>query len=79
MAQEELPERVFRTQTNVVLAPVTVFDQNDGFVNGLEAREFRLYDNEKLQDISMDVSFTPISLVVAIQRNNRNRNRAKEH
>lgn len=71
LAQEELPERVFRAQTNVVLAPVTVTTQGGSYVNGLEAVDFRLYDNRKLQDISMDVSFTPISMVVAIQHNAR--------
>ncbi len=71
LAQEELPERVFRAQANVVLAPVTVLTPQGRYVNGLEARDFRLYDNDKLQDIRMDVSFTPISMVVAIQRNNR--------
>jgi VWFA-related protein len=70
-AQEELPERVFRAQANVVLAPVTVLTPDGRYVNGLEVRDFRLYDNDKLQDISLDVSFTPISMVVAIQRNNR--------
>lgn len=70
-AQEELPERVFRAEANVVLAPVTVLTRDGKYVNGLEARDFRLYDNDKLQDIRMDVSFTPISMVVAIQRNNR--------
>ena len=71
LAQEELPERVFRAQANVVLAPVTVLTATGNYVNGLEVRDFRLYDNDKLQNISLDVSFTPISMVVALQRNNR--------
>ena len=70
-AQEELPERTFRAQANVVLAPVTVLTQSGGYVNGLELRDFRLYDNDKLQDIGLDVTYSPISMVVAIQRNNR--------
>ncbi|MCW5976771.1 MAG: VWA domain-containing protein [Bryobacteraceae bacterium] len=70
-SQEELPERTFRAQANVVLAPVTVLTSSGGYVNGLELRDFRLYDNEKLQDIRLDVTYSPLSMVVAIQRNNR--------
>jgi VWFA-related protein len=71
LAQEELPERTFRAQANIVLAPVTVLNGAGGFVGGLELRDFRLYDNDKLQDIQLDVSYSPISMVVAIQRSNR--------
>jgi VWFA-related protein len=69
MAQEELPERTFRTTVSEVVVPVTVTNQAGSFVSGLEAKDFRLYDNEKLQDIQMDVTYSPISMVVAIQRN----------
>lgn len=70
-AQEELPERVFRAGTNVVLAPVTVKTKSGAYVDGLEKNDFRLYDNGKPQKIELDVESTPISLLVAIQRNNR--------
>ena len=51
---------------NVVVAPVTV--TNDGkIVNGLEARNFKLLDNGKEQDIKLDVSYVPISMVLAVQ------------
>jgi len=70
-AQEEQPEQVFRTETNVVQVPVTVKTSNGGYVNGLQKADFRLYDNDKLQKTDLDVEFTPVSMVVAIQRNNR--------
>lgn len=52
-----------------VVAPVTVLDSNNRYVNGLEAKDFILYDMDKAQEIRADVSFVPISLVVAVQAN----------
>ncbi len=71
MAQEELPERTFRTTVSEIVVPVTVTNQAGSFVSGLQAKDFRLYDNGTLQDIAMDVTYSPISMVVAIQRNSR--------
>jgi len=68
LAQE--PEQpTFRTGVNVVIAPTIVTDRDGGFVHGLERQDFVLLDNNKPQDIKVDVSFIPISLVVAIQAN----------
>lgn len=52
-----------------VVAPVTVLDSNNRYVNGLEAKDFILYDMEKSQELRADVSFVPISLVMAVQAN----------
>jgi len=68
-AQQEAPGQIFRTTVNVVIAPVTVKDDNGNYVHGLRPDEFRLYDNTKAQDIKVDVTYIPISLVVAIQAN----------
>lgn len=67
--QQDLPDRTFRATVNVVVAPTTVMDKRGRYVDGLQPAQFRLYDNGKLQDIKVDVSFVPISLVVAIQAN----------
>jgi VWFA-related protein len=49
---------------------VLVYDKKHNYVNGLTPDQFRLYDNEKEQSLtSVDVSYTPISMVVAIQAN----------
>jgi VWFA-related protein len=64
--QAEVP--VIRESVNVVSVPVVVTDEEGAYVNGLTSA-FRLYDNAKAQDISVDVSYVPISLVVAIQAN----------
>jgi VWFA-related protein len=60
----------FSITTQQVLAPVLVFDRNRNFVNGLTPDQFRLYDNGKEQNLtSVDVTYTKISMVVAIQAN----------
>lgn len=70
-SQEDLPEQVFRGGTNVVQVPVTVKDRSGNYVNGLQPLDFHLYDNGKIQRTDLDVEFTPISMVVAIQRSHR--------
>ncbi len=71
--QEQLPVEgagpVIRVTVDEVVVPVTVTDKRGSFVNGLEVKDFRLYDNNKLQEIKLDVEFQPISMVVAIQAN----------
>jgi len=52
-----------------VVAPVSVTDEDGRYVNGLESKDFTLTDNGKVQDIKVDVSYVPISLVVAVQAN----------
>ena len=60
-------DQTFRTTVNVVVAPATVLDRHGNFVHDLKPSEFRVYDKGVLQDIRLDVSFLPISMVVAIQ------------
>ncbi len=67
--QEDLPGQVFRATVNVVQAPVTVSDRDGRLVTDLQPSAFRLYDNERLQDIKVDVAYIPVSLVVAVQAN----------
>lgn len=63
-------EPLVRVTTQQVIAPVLVYDRKHNYVNGLQPDQFRLYDNDKEQNlISVDVSYTPISLVVAVQAN----------
>ena len=68
-AQPEQPLTFTSTLINV-LAPVLVFDRHRNIVNGLQPDQFRLYDNGKEQNLtSVDVTYTPISMVIAIQAN----------
>jgi VWFA-related protein len=64
----EQPEHIIREQFRFVLVPVTVLDRDGQAVSGLQATEFRLFDNGKLQKITEDVLFHPISVVLAVQR-----------
>jgi VWFA-related protein len=54
-----------------VSVPVLVFDRNGAIVNGLNPDQFRLLDNNKEQQIKVDFTYVPISMVVAIQANSR--------
>ncbi len=64
-------EQPYRIVTDVkeVITPVTVVDRDGNMVNGLQPHQFHLTDNDKEQDIHVDVSYEPISLVVAVQAN----------
>ena len=53
------------------MAPVSVADRNGDNVDGLGPDQFHLFDNGKEQDIHVDVAFPPISLVIAVQANDR--------
>jgi VWFA-related protein len=60
----------FTVTLQQVLAPVLVRDRKGSIVNGLQPEQFRLYDNDKEQNIqSVDVTYTPMSMVVAVQAN----------
>jgi len=59
----------FRTSVEVVVVPVTAFDRDGSYVNGLQPYQFHLFDNGKEQDIKVDISYLPISLVICVQAN----------
>jgi len=52
-----------------VLAPVLVYDRDGNFVNGLAPDQFHLTDNDKEQNIHVDVAYQPISMVILVQAN----------
>ncbi len=62
---EELPK--FTATVQHVQVPVTVFDRDGGYVNNVRPEQFHLYDSDKEQNFKMDVTYTPISLVLLIQ------------
>jgi VWFA-related protein len=67
IGQQPETDPVFGTRVTVVMAPTTVLDKDGAHLTGIKPSEFRLYDNDKLQDIKVDETYAPISLVVAIQ------------
>ena len=44
-----------------------VTDRAGNIIDGLQPAQFHLFDNGKEQNIQVDVTFEPISLVVAIE------------
>ena len=59
----------FRITTDVVVAPVTVFDKDGGYISGIQPEQFHLFDNGKDQNINVDITYQPISIVIAVQAN----------
>jgi VWFA-related protein len=57
----------FKSTATLVVAPTTVVDASGQYVDGLEARDLVLYDNNVSQPIQVDEAIFPISLVVAVQ------------
>jgi VWFA-related protein len=68
-AVKDAPATTIRATVDVVIAPTTVIDSRGQVVNGLKPHEFRLYDNDKLQEVTEDIGFLPLSVVVCIQAN----------
>jgi VWFA-related protein len=66
-------ETTLRSQSNVVLIPALVKDQQGGIVYGLQAKDFIVEDDGVEQAARLDEApeGQPISLVVAIQRGGR--------
>ena len=66
-------ETTLRSQSNVVLVPVLVKDQQGGIVYGMQAKDFVVEDDGVEQPVRLDDApeAQPISLVVAIQRGRR--------
>jgi VWFA-related protein len=56
-----------RVEVLNVATPAWVYDRDGNIVNGLHPEQFRLFDNGKEQNINVDVSYIPISMVICIQ------------
>jgi VWFA-related protein len=56
-----------RTTVRLVVAPTTVVDAAGHYVDGLSADDFLVLDNGQPRRVNADVSYTPISLVIAVQ------------
>lgn len=68
---EPVEAPIERTTVNFVAAPVTVLDKSGAIVNGLQPAQFHLFDNGKEQNIAVDQTFQPISMVIAIEASDR--------
>jgi len=68
---KEQPATLIHVPVEVVVAPVAVLDRGGDYVDGLQPNQFHLFDNGKEQNIKVDVSFQPISMVIAVEANDR--------
>jgi|HubBroStandDraft_1064217.scaffolds.fasta_scaffold01075_9 VWFA-related protein len=66
---EDAAQYTIKVPVDVVVTPVSVVDRNGDNVDGLRPDQFHLFDNDKEQDIHVDVAFPPISLVIAVEAN----------
>ncbi|MFN7933938.1 MAG: VWA domain-containing protein [Bryobacteraceae bacterium] len=67
LAAQETP---FGVQSRLVLVPTTVTDSKGRTIEGLEPKDFTIFDNGRAQPIGVDTIATgvaPIALVVAVQ------------
>jgi len=67
----EIDQPIIRTSVTNIVAPVLVTDSNGNIVDGLQPNQFHLFDNGKEQNIQVDVTYEPISLVIAMQCSSR--------
>ena len=68
--QDDGPKKPdFSSFTHYVLVPVSVTERNGDPVNGLTPYDFELFDSNKPQVITEDITSHPISLVLVIQAN----------
>ena len=63
----DAPDLNFPVTTTNIVAPVLVTDRSGNIVDGLQPHQFHLYDNNKEQNIQVDVTFEPLSVVVLIE------------
>jgi VWFA-related protein len=66
-AEEADTNNPIKVSTHLVQAPVLVTDGAGSIVDGLKPAQFHLFDNGKEQNISVDVSYEPISMVIAME------------
>ncbi len=62
-------QAVIRMPVKLVIAPTLVFSNTGRLIQGLEARDFRLLDDNHLQKINLDGIAAPPVVVVAVQTN----------
>ena len=63
----EVDTPIIKTSVTNIVAPVLVTDKAGNIVDGLQPNQFHLWDNGKEQNIQVDVTYEPISLVIAIE------------
>jgi VWFA-related protein len=63
-------DKPFTATTRRVLVPTSVLDPDGhGYVNGLQASDFEVLDNDKPQRVQAEIAEQPMSLVLVVQAN----------
>jgi hypothetical protein len=60
---------VFRIPVRVVTVPTAVFSPAGQFIGGLQPHEFRLFDNDRSQNVHLEYVQAPLSLAIVVQAN----------
>jgi VWFA-related protein len=58
-----------RVPVRLVSLPTLVFSKENQLVSGLQKTDFRVFDNGRLQTVTLDTSSTPVSVALAVQVN----------
>ena len=58
-----------RVPVRLVTVPALVFSKEGRLIPGLQRTDFRVFDNGRLQKVTLDTALTPVSIVLAIQMN----------
>jgi VWFA-related protein len=66
-AQSSSP--TIRTSVRLVTVPTLVFSKDGRLISGLDAKDFRVFDNTHEVRIALDTFSIPVSVVVAVQAN----------
>src|SRR5438477_7789661 len=56
-----------RVPVRLVTVPTLVFSKEGRLVPGLHINDFRVFDNERLQNAALDTASAPVSVALAIQ------------
>lgn len=67
LAAQQVP--TIRVPVRLVSVPTLVYSAGNRLIPGLESTDFRVFDNGRLQDVTLDTTSTRVSLAVAIQVN----------
>jgi VWFA-related protein len=58
-----------RVPVRLITAPTLVFTEDGRLIPDLKTADFRLYDNDRLQKISLETASSPVSVVMAVDTN----------
>lgn len=67
LGAQQMP--TIQVPVRLVTVPTLVFSKDGRMISGLQRADFRIFDNGRPQNVTMDIASAPVSVVVAIQAN----------